>query len=73
MPVEEVDKVAQGRVWIGSDAIDLGLVDQLGTLDDAVTAAAEMAELENFDTFYVQRTLSAQEIFWKEFFDKQWQ
>ncbi|MEC8231501.1 MAG: signal peptide peptidase SppA [Pseudomonadota bacterium] len=68
MPVEEVDKVAQGRVWIGSDAIDLGLVDQLGTLDDAVTAAAEMAELENFDTFYVQRTLSAQEIFWKEFF-----
>ncbi|MCB4437353.1 signal peptide peptidase SppA [Alteromonas sp. McT4-15] len=68
MSVEEVDKVAQGRVWIGSDAIDLGLVDQLGTLDDAVTAAAEMAELENFDTFYVQRTLSAQEIFWKEFF-----
>ena len=68
MPVEEVDKVAQGRVWIGSDAIELGLVDQLGTLDDAVTAAAEMAELENFDTFYVQRTLSAQEIFWKEFF-----
>lgn len=68
MPVEEVDKVAQGRVWIGSDAINLGLVDQLGTLDDAVTAAAEMAELENFDTFYVQRTLSAQEIFWKEFF-----
>ena len=68
MPVEEVDKVAQGRVWIGSDAIDLGLVDQLGTLDDAVTAAAEMAGLENFDTFYVQRTLSAQEIFWKEFF-----
>ena len=30
--------------------------------------AAELAELENYDTFYVQRTLSAQEIFWKEFF-----
>jgi protease-4 len=68
MSVEDVDKVAQGRVWIGNDALELGLVDQLGTLDDAVTAAAELAELENFDTFYVQRTLSAQEIFWKEFF-----
>jgi protease-4 len=68
MSVDDVDKVAQGRVWIGNDALELGLVDQLGTLDDAVTAAAELAELENFDTFYVQRTLSAQEIFWKEFF-----
>ena len=34
----------------------------------AVVAAAEMAELENYDTFYVKRTLTAQEIFWKEFF-----
>lgn len=68
MTVEDVDNVAQGRVWIGSDAIELGLVDELGTLDDAVAAAAEVAELDNFDTFYVQRTLSAQEIFWKEFF-----
>ena len=36
MSVEEVDRVAQGRVWIGEDAIELGLVDQLGTIDDAV-------------------------------------
>ena len=48
--------------------LNLVLVDQLGTVDDAVVAAAELAELENYDTFYVQRTLSAQEIFWKEFF-----
>jgi len=68
MSVEEVDSVAQGRVWIGEDAIELGLVDQLGTIDDAIVAAAELAELETYDTFYVQRTLSAQEIFWKEFF-----
>ena len=68
MPIDQVDSVAQGRVWIGDDAINLGLVDELGTLDDAVVAAAEMAELENYDTFYVKRTLTAQEIFWKEFF-----
>ncbi len=68
MTVDEVDDVAQGRVWIGTDALELGLVDELGTLEDAVNAAAEFAELDNYDTFYVQRTLSAQELFWKEFF-----
>ncbi|ALM90815.1 MULTISPECIES: signal peptide peptidase SppA [Alteromonas] len=68
MTVDEVDEVAQGRVWIGTDALELGLVDELGTLEDAVNAAAEFAALDNYDTFYVQRTLSAQELFWKEFF-----
>ena len=68
MTVDEVDDVAQGRVWIGTDALELGLVDELGTLEDAVNAAAEFAALDNYDTFYVQRTLSAQELFWKEFF-----
>lgn len=68
MTVDEVDDVAQGRVWIGTDALELGLVDELGTLEDAVNSAAEFAALENYDTFYVQRTLSAQELFWKEFF-----
>ena len=68
MTVEEVDTVAQGRVWIGEDALELGLVDELGELDDAVATAAEFAELENYDTVYVQRSLSAQELFWKEFF-----
>ncbi|WP_421131593.1 signal peptide peptidase SppA [Alteromonas sp. A079] len=68
MEIDAVDDVAQGRVWIGTDALELGLVDELGTLQNAVTAAAELAELENYDSFYVQRTLTAQEIFWKEFF-----
>ena len=68
MTVEEVDDVAQGRVWIGEDALELGLVDQLGTLDDAVSAAAEFAALEEYDTQYVQHSLSAQDLFWKEFF-----
>jgi protease-4 len=45
MTTEEVDKIAQGRVWSGTDAYELGLVDHLGDLDDAVAAAAELAEL----------------------------
>ena len=68
MTVQEVDDLAQGRVWIGEDALELGLVDQLGTLEDAVSAAAEFAALEEYDTQYVQHSLSAQDLFWKEFF-----
>jgi len=43
---DEVDAVAQGRVWIGSDAVDKGLVDHLGLFDEAVKAAAKRASLE---------------------------
>ena len=43
---EYVDSIAQGQVWIGSDALDKGLIDELGTLDDAVRVAASLAELE---------------------------
>ena len=40
-----VDSIGQGQVWIGNDAFENGLVDQLGTFDDAVVAAAELAGL----------------------------
>jgi len=43
MTVEEVDEVAQGRVWTGSDALKIGLVDEIGTLEDAIAYAALMA------------------------------
>lgn len=63
-----VDEIAQGRVWIGETAKELGLVDQLGYLDDAVQSAAALAQLETYDTKYIERTLSASELFWKGFF-----
>ena len=44
-PVEDVDKIAQGRVWAGVDAQRIGLVDHLGGLKDATDAAAKLAEL----------------------------
>ncbi len=44
-PVEQVDAVAQGRVWAGADALDLGLVDELGGYEHAIEVAAELANL----------------------------
>jgi protease IV len=41
----EIDKIAQGRVWVGSDALRNGLVDKLGDFDDAVNKAAELAKI----------------------------
>lgn len=48
MTVEQVDALAQGRVWSGVDAKAHGLVDELGDLDDAIAAAAEMAGLGEY-------------------------
>ena len=45
---EEVDKIGQGRVWTGKDALELGLVDVLGGLEDAIKIAAKMANLESY-------------------------
>ncbi len=46
MTIEEVDAVAQGRIWTGRQALDRGLVDQLGGFEEAVARAAEIAGLE---------------------------
>ena len=46
MPVEKVDELGQGRVWTGSDAVERGLADEIGTLTDAIDYAAVAAGLE---------------------------
>jgi protease-4 len=48
--VEAVEAVAQGRVWLGQDAYRNKLVDQLGSLDDAVAKAAKLAKLDKYHT-----------------------
>lgn len=50
LPVESVEKIAQGRVWIGADALNIKLVDQLGGLDDAVKKAAQLAKIKDYYT-----------------------
>ncbi len=58
-PVEDVDKIAQGRVWAGVDAQRIGLVDHLGGLKDATEAAAKLAELgSDYDVDYIETELS---------------
>jgi protease-4 len=58
-PVEEVDKVAQGRVWAGADAQRIGLVDHMGGLKDATDAAAKLAQLgADYDIDYIETELS---------------
>ena len=51
LKVEDVEKIAQGRVWLGKDAIGIKLVDQLGSLKDAVDMAAKFAKVKD-DDFY---------------------
>jgi protease-4 len=50
MTYEAVDSIAQGRVWSGLDALEIGLVDDLGGLEDAVEKAASLAGLEDYRT-----------------------
>ena len=50
MKPAQVDSIAQGRVWLASDALKIKLVDQLGSLDDAVKKAAELAKLKEYYT-----------------------
>ena len=49
MTVEEVEAIAQGRVWTGEQALQIGLVDGLGGMDQAIEAAARLAELEDYN------------------------
>ncbi len=48
MKAEDVDKIAQGRVWTGRQALDIKLVDRLGTLDDAIAEAAKRAKVKDY-------------------------
>ncbi|CAH6884846.1 protease IV, a signal peptide peptidase [Vibrio chagasii] len=70
MGVDAVDKIAQGRVWTGQDAMQNGLVDEIGDFDDAIAAAASLAELESYNIYWVEEPLSATEQFIQEFMNQ---
>ncbi|MBQ4914050.1 signal peptide peptidase SppA [Maribacter sp. MMG018] len=63
----EADSVAQGRVWSGVDARRLGLVDELGTLEDAISEAANMAGVETYGVKKFPRYKSGFERFMEDF------
>ncbi|MBR4775258.1 MAG: signal peptide peptidase SppA [Bacteroidales bacterium] len=54
LPVERVDEIGQGRVWTGADALEIGLVDEIGTLEDAIAYAAALAGNEDVSSWNVK-------------------
>ena len=66
MSTDEVAPMAEGRVWAASDALDGGLIDNLGGLDDAIAAAADRAGLEEYEVDYVELPLSPRDMLLKQ-------
>ena len=52
MTKTQVDAIGQGRVWTGQDALNIGLVDKIGGLDDAIKAAAVLGKTKKYSTVY---------------------
>jgi protease-4 len=65
MDPERVEALAQGRVWAGQTAEELGLVDRIGGFKDAVAAAARLADLKAYETIYIELPLSPRERLFK--------
>ena len=70
MSEQEVDIIAQGRVWTGIDGLENGLVDELGNLQTAIQAAATLAELDTFDVVSIAPKVSSKQAFVNQLFSK---
>lgn len=67
MSVEAVDEIAQGRVWSGKTALELGLVDKLGNLEQAIASAATLSGLIEYEVKWIEHSLSPGQQFIKDF------
>lgn len=66
MTQDAVDSIGQGRVWAGADALKIGLVDQLGNINDAIAKAAELAKITDYKiTYYPEK-----KDFWTKLLEK---
>jgi protease-4 len=61
MTPEQADTLAQGRVWSASRALEHGLIDAIGSLDDAIDSAALLADVAQYDVLYVEQPLTPRE------------
>ncbi|MGL6257863.1 signal peptide peptidase SppA [Vibrio sp. WXL210] len=66
----KMDSIAEGRVWTGYDAMQLGLVDQMGDFDDAIASAAQLAELDDYNIDWVRKPLPPLQEFLQEMFNQ---
>ncbi|MFT4023278.1 MAG: signal peptide peptidase SppA, partial [Flavihumibacter sp.] len=69
LQVADVDSIGQGRVWTGNRAIKIGLVDRIGTLDDALAAAAKLAKIDAYRVREYPEPLNFMEK-WKSAYEK---
>ncbi len=69
MTLVQVDAIAQGRVWSGVKAKSLGLVDELGNLDDAIAAAAKLSNLEHYKAKLIEKEISAKDKLLRNLFN----
>jgi protease-4 len=67
MEKPDVAAIAGGRVWSGEDAMEAGLIDELGGLDEAIASAAAIAGLDDYSVDYLDLPLSSREMLIKEF------
>ena len=63
---EDIKAIAGGRVWIATSAKDVGLIDEIGGIDDAIAYAASLTELEDFKVEYYGQQLSPEELILRE-------
>ena len=69
MPYEEIHAIAKGRIWSGEKALQLGLIDKIGDLDDALESASNMAEIDDYKVVRYFKELDPFEIFINELLD----
>ena len=69
MEYSEVLKYAGGRIWRGDTALELGLIDKLGSIDDAIDSMVTKLELEDYKVEYYGEELSPKELLLKELID----
>lgn len=68
LPLDKVESIAEGRVWLGTQALDRGLVDELGDRQAAIERAAELADLTDYDVRRLKPPLTAREVLLRELF-----
>jgi Periplasmic serine proteases (ClpP class) len=56
-----VEPIAQGKVWVGTEAVENGLANDLGSLPEALNKAAELASSENWSPLFMKKTSSTRE------------
>ncbi|GAD03514.1 protease IV [Agarivorans albus MKT 106] len=71
IPLSDMEKIAEGRIWTGQDALNNGLVDQLGDLNDAIDYAASINELDSYQVETLTPPLNPRERLIAQFFDSQ--